>query len=52
MGLRGPDVKNIHHLYLIKNKYFENQFRKEDAQNDVLNNTKPLKVPSIVPIRR
>ena len=51
-GLKGSKVQNFDHLYLKTEKYFEMQYKRKDAQNDVLNNMQLNKFGSAAPIRR
>lgn len=41
-GFKRAEVQNCDQVYVKKDKYFENQFREDDAENDVLKYIQPL----------
>lgn len=50
-GFKGPEVQIFDHIYYKKDKYFEKQFRKIDALNNVLNNIQLFNYHVVASIR-
>lgn len=50
-GFKGSEVQIFDHIYYKKDNYFEKQFRKIDALNNVLNNIQLLNYHAVAPIR-